>query len=229
MSQDGQRLPPLVRLSEEIAELGLPQQADKFVKLLRAAVKDSVVSAAYTGQRFDLPKQYRFKKTPDSVSKRKRAVEDGQEVYTRRTPEMVILKDQAYLNWFAATKHELFLIQFPSMRADKKGKKGTPNAEAMLGDPTRALFWASVEATRERIAHQEQHGRKLATGKGFHAAATEGGEQQETPAAQPPRQRATQKKTATPKEPQESGKAAKPARKKPSSTLSPPTKGESAR
>lgn len=162
--------PPLVKLSTELDELGLPQQADKFVKMARAAVKEGLIDAAYTGQRFDLPKQYRFKKKADSVSKKKRATDEEQEVYTRRTPEMVILKDEKYMRWFQETKQKLFLIQYPSMRREQDGRpSGTPSAEAIMADPSRALFWECVNVTRDRIAQQENHGRKLATGKGFHA------------------------------------------------------------
>lgn len=185
----------LVKLSDELTELNLNQQSDKFVKGLRIAVSKELISAAYVRERIELPKEFRYKR---NSTKRDRAVAAGNSsgTYRKRVPEMIILKDDPYIQWFRQIKAELSQVQNRMDRAEEK-QRGGPSAAAVMADQSREMFWKGVKATRSLLNNQEKHGRELATPEGFHSP-------EDGPSTK-------KKRSTTPKERRSSGAASSPA------------------
>ena len=217
MNAGEERTPKLVRLSAEVERLALPQQSDKFVSALRQAVRDEKIAASYVEGRYELPKRFRYKSKPETKRKSTETPSEDDGTYFKRTPEMLILMDESYREWFDATKSELFHVEFPELRPENLHRNShSPTAAAMLDDTSLELFHRGVVNTRERLRKQQAHGKSLATKRGFtHKSTTEENEQPQTsphsgpqpidapnPSAKTPpkRERKTTPQTDTPKE-----------------------------
>lgn len=150
-------------LSTELVALDLPQQSDKFVKLLRQAIRDGVVSASHAAESIPLPKVYRFKvSTGTDTRERKRTTAEG-DGYTKKTNQMVILQNEAYQTWFEKTKEELGEIKRTS--GGKRSGGTLLSVAALMSDP--ALFSQGVESTKNRLRKHQEQAAKLASSEGF--------------------------------------------------------------
>lgn len=189
--------PKLVRLSDELVRLDLAQQSDKFVAELRQAVRDQVIEACYVEGRCELPKKFRYKSSTPDERKRRRAGENSDGTYNKRTPEMLILVSDAYLQWFDDVRLRLSQVEYPELRPENHHRATAhPSAAAMMADPTLSLFRRNVEVTRQRLLKQQAHGRSLATKKGFSKTEEESGIQTHTetsPHTERPSTRASRK------------------------------------